>query len=210
MGPSNNWCIDTNVLKRKRRQQLYSKHGQNCQSVSVVHVIKWKMSLNFKDETLASTTCLFHALLLNCYLESPLQCSLCDHAKMFLTSEFSDLLFRKLNHKTQRGDCKQVGTTNSKPPGLIIMIGQSKTGSRNQIILFSSRCRALLRFLPASAKNWSNMQEKNYFPEPNRHMLTLFHPILMWRVTYWAPVQMLLVLVTLHQANLLNQKKELV
>ncbi len=143
MGPSNNWCIDTNVLKRKRRQQPYSKHGQNCQSVSVVHVIKWKMPLNFKDETLASTTCLFHALLLNCYLESPLQCSLCDHAKMFLTSKFSDLLFRKLTYKTQRGDCKQVGTTNSKPPGSIIMIGQSKTGSRNQIMfitLFSSRC----------------------------------------------------------------------
>jgi len=41
------------------------------------------------------------------------------------------------------GDYKYVGTTNSKPPGQIIMIGQSKKWSSSQIIfitLFSSRC----------------------------------------------------------------------
>ncbi len=68
-----------------------------------------------------------------------------------------------------------MGTTNSKPPGPIVMIGQSKTGSSSQIIfitLFSSRCTALLRFKPASAK----MQEQNHFPEPNRHMLNFLHP----------------------------------
>ncbi len=49
------------------------------------------------------------------------------------------------------------GTTNSKPPGRIIMIDQSKTGGSSHIIfitLFSSKCTALLCFLPASA-NWA-------------------------------------------------------
>jgi hypothetical protein len=59
------------------------------------------------------------------------------------------------------------------------------------ITLVSSRCTALLRFLPASA-NRTNMQKKNHFPEPNQHMLTFLHPTLMFRVTYWAPVGMLL------------------
>jgi hypothetical protein len=36
------------------------------------------------------------------------------------------------------------------------------------------------------------MQEKNHFHEPNPHMLTFLHPIVMCRVTYWAPVGMLL------------------
>ncbi len=60
------------------------------------------------------------------------------------------------------------------------------------ITLFSSRCiKALLRFLPASA-NRTNMQERNQIPDPNQHMLTFLHPTLMFRVTYWAPVGMLL------------------
>jgi hypothetical protein len=73
-------------------------------------------------------------------------------------------------------------------------LDQSKTGSRSQnifITLFCSRCTALLRFLPAKWANRANMQEKNYFPDRNRHMLTCLHPILMCRVTYWAPVGML-------------------
>ncbi len=60
------------------------------------------------------------------------------------------------------------------------MIGQSKTGTSSQIIfitLFSSMCTYLLACSPASA-NRANMQKKNYFPEPNKHMLTFLHPIL--------------------------------
>jgi hypothetical protein len=30
------------------------------------------------------------------------------------------------------------------------------------------------------------------FPEPNRHILTFFHRILLCRITYWAPLEMLL------------------
>jgi hypothetical protein len=77
-----------------------------------------------------------------------------------------------------------VGTTNSKP----------ETGSSSHIIfitLFSSRCIVWLHFLLASA-NWAQMQEKNQFPEPNQHLLTFLHPILMCRVTYWALMVMVL------------------
>jgi hypothetical protein len=56
--------------------------------------------------------------------------------------------------KTERGTANRWGTTNSKPPGRIIMIGQSKRGIGSQIIfitLFSSKCTVLLCLLPASA-----------------------------------------------------------
>jgi hypothetical protein len=75
--------------------------------------------------------------------------------------------------KTGNGNCKYVGTTNSKPPGRIIMFGQSKAGSRrSQIIfiaLFSSRCTAVLRLLPPASAKLTHpdtvLQEQNYFPE---------------------------------------------
>ncbi len=74
--------------------------------------------------------------------------------------------------------CRYVGTTSSKPPGIIIMFGQSKTGNSSQIIfiaLFCSRCTALLILLPTSA-NRAHIHQKNQFPEPNRHKLTFLHP----------------------------------
>ncbi len=51
-----------------------------------------------------------------------------------------------------------MGTTNNKPPGPIVMIAQSKTGSSSQIMLItllSSSYTPSLRFIPASA-NWAN------------------------------------------------------
>ncbi len=47
------------------------------------------------------------------------------------------------------------GTTNSKPPGRIIMIGQSETRSSSQIVfiyIIFCRCTGLLYLLPATAK----------------------------------------------------------
>ncbi len=71
----------------------------------------------------------------------------------------------------------------------IIMIDQSKMGSSSGIIfitLFSSWCRGLLRYLPASP-NSANIHEKNHFLEPNWRMLTSLCLIFMCRVTYQAP-----------------------
>ncbi len=64
------------------------------------------------------------------------------HAKIFLTFKFNYVLFSNPSHKTKTGTANWWETTNSKPPGLIIMIGQSGTGSCSQITfitLFSGR-----------------------------------------------------------------------
>jgi hypothetical protein len=66
------------------------------------------------------------------------------------------------------------------------MIGQSEATSSSLIIfitLFSAG-------LPAAAMR-AIMQSQNYFPEPNWHNLDFFHPILLCRITYRAPLEML-------------------
>jgi hypothetical protein len=128
-------------------------------------------------------------------LEHPHRCSICYPAKIFLTSKFSYLHFCNPTDKTELGIANRWETTNSKPRGPIMMIGQSKIGNSNRsifITLLSSRCTPLLRYLPASG-NSAQMQEKNQFLELNLHMLIFLHPILMCSVTYWALVGMLLV-----------------
>jgi len=52
------------------------------------------------------------------------------------------------------------------------------------------RCTALLHLLSATATHtitWS----PNHFPEPNWHILDFLHPILLCRITYRAPLEML-------------------
>jgi len=53
--------------------------------------------------------------------------SVCDPAEMFFTSKFSCVLFCNPTHKTETGTANRWETTNSKPPGRIIMMGQSET-----------------------------------------------------------------------------------
>jgi hypothetical protein len=57
------------------------------------------------------------------------QWSVCISAKTFLKSEFSYLLFSNPTHKIKTGTATRSKTANSKLPGPIIMIDQSKTGS---------------------------------------------------------------------------------
>jgi hypothetical protein len=101
---------------------------------------------------------------------------------MFLTSKFS--CWRFCNPPRGTANRWELLLRNSEPPGAIIVTSQLKTGDSSHIIfitLFSNRCTALLRVLPASA-NLANMQETNPFTETNRHLC---------RVTYWASVGML-------------------
>jgi hypothetical protein len=46
-------------------------------------------------------------------------------------------LFFNLTHKTKTGTANRWETTNSKPLGPIIMIGQSETGSSSQILFIT-------------------------------------------------------------------------
>jgi len=102
-------------------------------------------------------------------------CSVCDPAKIFLTSKFSYLLFSNPTHKTKSGTANRRETTNSKSPRPIIMFGLSETESNSQIL--SIMCQALLCLLPHSA-NYAKMLGQNHFAEPNWHVLTFLHPIL--------------------------------
>ncbi len=77
----------------------------------------------------------------------------------------SSILFHNLTHKTKTGTANSWETTNSKPPGPIIVIGQSETMSSYHIIsiiLFSSRCTALLCPLPASTHYAKNARSKPF------------------------------------------------
>jgi hypothetical protein len=106
------------------------------------------------------------------------------------TSKFGYLPFWNPTHKTEAGTLHMSGTTNSKPPGRIIMMGQSETLSRSHVIfitLFSAgahRCHLL------ATANCAIMLSQNRFAEPNRHVLTFLHPILLCTITYLAPLEM--------------------
>jgi hypothetical protein len=65
-------------------------------------------------------------------LEHLQRCSVCDPAaKKNFTSKFSYVLFCNPTYKTETGTANRWGTTNSKPLGRIIMMGQSATLSRS-------------------------------------------------------------------------------
>jgi hypothetical protein len=59
---------------------------------------------------------------------------------IFFTSKFSYIGFCKPTYKTETGIANRWWTTNSKPPGPIIMMGQSETPSSSQIILITLFC----------------------------------------------------------------------
>jgi hypothetical protein len=85
-------------------------------------------------------------------------CSVCDPAKIFLTSKFSYLLFCNHTHKTKAGTSNQWETTNSKQPRPIIMIGQSKRGSSSRIrfiTLFSGKCPTFYQPQQTVQKCWA-------------------------------------------------------
>ncbi len=72
--------------------------------------------------------------------------------KYVFTYKFSYVLFCNPTHKTEIGTANRWGSTNSKPPGRIVMICQIRnTEQRLDHIYYTlfCRCTALLRFLTA-------------------------------------------------------------
>jgi hypothetical protein len=96
-------------------------------------------------------------------------------------------------HKTETRRAYRSGTTNSKPPGPIIMIAQSENTEHqlNQIYytLFS-RCRALLRIIPATP-NCEIMLSQNPFLAKSAYF-GFSSSNLTVQITYSAPLEMLL------------------
>jgi hypothetical protein len=79
----------------------------------------------------------------------------------------------------------ELGTTNSKPPGPIIMINQSKIRiSMRSYLLHSSLEVHSVAAVLISLSKLSKYGGEKPFQEPNRHILTFLHPIVMCSVTY--------------------------
>ncbi len=73
--------------------------------------------------------------------------------------------------------CRYVGTTNSKPPGLITMFGQSKTGDIHQIIfiaLFSIACAQLSWAFYRPHETEHMCRRQTIFPSQTRICWLLF------------------------------------
>jgi hypothetical protein len=68
------------------------------------------------------------------------------------------------------------GTSNSKPPGpIIVMMGQSETLSTSLgQIYYTLFYAGAQRLSPATAR-CTNMLSQNQFPEPNRHVVDFLH-----------------------------------
>ncbi len=117
-------------------------------------------------------------------------CSVCDPAKTFWHPSLVIYLFWNPTHKTERGGgaLQMSGTTNSKPPGPIIMIAQSETLIGSQVIFSTLFSAGALRC--SSAIYCAIMLSPNCFDEPNKHILTFLHPILLCTITYLAPLEM--------------------
>jgi hypothetical protein len=60
---------------------------------------------------------------------SPAVLNMCAHAKIFFASKFSYVLFCNPTNKTETGTAhrNRWGITNNKPPGAMIVMGQSET-----------------------------------------------------------------------------------
>jgi hypothetical protein len=114
-------------------------------------------------------------------------CSLSQPVKKDFTSKFSYLLFCNPTHKTETGTTTRWGTTNSKPPRRIIMMGQSETLSSSRIIfitLLFLQVYSVGTLFNQPPQSVHFCRSKTHFPELNRQVLTFLHPILLCRITY--------------------------
>jgi hypothetical protein len=122
------------------------------------------------------------------------QCSICDNTKIFFTSKFNYVLFCNPTNKTKIGTTNRWGTTNSKSPRPIFMLGQFFRNTNQHLyhiyyILFC-RCTMLLHLLP-NMRTYAIMLSQKHFFELNWHMWDFVHSILLCRIAYWALLEML-------------------
>jgi hypothetical protein len=105
------------------------------------------------------------------------------YAKMFLMSKFSYLFFSNPAHKTKTRTAKRWETTNNKPPGWSLWLANQNLEHIYCTLLWQS-----VRFCYAFYQPQQTVQENC----PNRHVLTFLDPIWLCKLTYWAPVELLL------------------
>jgi hypothetical protein len=117
--------------------------------------------------------------------------SMCDLAKIIFTSKFSYLLFCNPSHKSETGIANRWGTSNSEPPGPIIMMGRSETLTSIEIILLHT-CVLLAQLLGlVSHYKMCHYAEPRLFSSPKPAYFDFSSSNGTGRVTYWAPLEML-------------------
>jgi len=95
----------------------------------------------------------------------------------------SSILFHNPTHKTKTGTANRWETTNSKPLGP--MANQKQWAVIISYLSYSSLAGAqLCCALYQPQQIMQKMRGQNHFPEPNQHILTLLHPLLMGHI--WA------------------------
>ncbi len=122
-----------------------------------------------------------------------MECLVCDPAKIILTSKFSYSLFSNPPLKLRLG-LPIGGTlliTNQLANYYYWSIRRGSSGQIVFIALLFGWCKALGCLVPVSA-NCTKMLGQIHFAHQNGHVLTFLHRILMYRVTYWAPVELVL------------------
>ncbi len=72
------------------------------------------------------------------------------------------------------------------------------------ITLFSTGAQGCCGFYQSHV----NYAEPKPFPEPNRHTLDFLHPILLCRITYWAPLEMLLLCIRIILQTLEKEREK--
>jgi hypothetical protein len=97
--------------------------------------------------------------------------AVCGPAKIFLTSKFSYLLFSNPTHKLDLG--LQIGGR------LLIATHQDQSNypaNQQQLLGVAVPFTSLIKLCKVLARN--------HLAEPNQHVLTFLHPILICRLTY--------------------------
>jgi hypothetical protein len=83
-----------------------------------------------------------------------MQCSVCDPAKIILTSKFSYSLFSNPTHKTKIGTANRWDTTTNKPAGQLLLLVNLKEGAAVRLYLMNTSLagvRLCSTFAPVSA-----------------------------------------------------------
>jgi len=125
-------------------------------------------------------------------LEHLQRCAVCDPGEIFFTSKFSYVLFCNPTNKTETGTAnrwEQTTWTNHHDEPI------RNTEKQLDHIYYTllCKCTPLLLCLLRPRQLVKIMLSQNHFlPESNWHMFDFVHRILLCRITYWAPLEMLL------------------
>jgi hypothetical protein len=109
--------------------------------------------------------------------------------KYFSPPSLDILTFCNPAHKTETDTANRWETSNSKPPGRIIRIDQSETGTNKWDHIYCTllwQVHSFAVLLTSLSKTIKVIMGQNHIAQPSWDVLTFLNPILLCRVTYEA------------------------